>query len=88
MRYVRDVNAEVDSENIYEVLIGACADSASISELYEASGDSPYVNTILYHLNKKFDLHRLNKSGANSCKRMFEIFFLSSSGISTAVLLA
>jgi len=49
-------NAETESEDIYEVLVGACADGTSISELFESSDDSPHQNTVLYHLREKFDL--------------------------------
>ncbi len=35
-------NAEVDAEDIYEVLVGACANGTSVSELCENSNDSPY----------------------------------------------
>jgi len=35
-------NAEIDAEDIYEVLVGASADGTSISELCETSDDSPH----------------------------------------------
>jgi len=49
-------NAEIEAEDIYEVLVGACADGTSVSKLCETSEDSPHQNTILYHLREKFDL--------------------------------
>ena len=56
-------NAEIDAEDIYEVLVGACADGTSISELCETSDDSPHQNTILYHLREKFDLTSVEQVG-------------------------
>ena len=56
-------NAEIGSEDIYEVLVGACADGTSVSELCETSEDSPHQNTILYHLRKKFDLTSVEQVG-------------------------
>jgi len=49
-------NAETTSEDVHEVLVGACADGTSVSTLCEKSEDSPHHNTVLYHLHKKFDL--------------------------------
>jgi len=48
-------NAEIDAEDIYEVLVGATADGTSISTLCNSSEDSPSANTILYHLRTKFE---------------------------------
>jgi len=56
-------NAEIDTEDFYEVLVGACADGTSISELCEASDDSPHKNTVLYHLREKFDLASVERVG-------------------------
>ncbi|MDQ2056448.1 ISH3 family transposase [Halobellus sp. H-GB7] len=56
-------NAEIDTEDIYEVLVGACADGTSISELCESSDDSPHENTVLYHLREKFDLASVERVG-------------------------
>jgi hypothetical protein len=56
-------NAEIDAEDIYEVLVGACADGTSVSELCETSEDSPHQNTILYHLREKFDLTSVEQVG-------------------------
>ncbi len=56
-------NAEIDAENIYEVLVGACADGTSVSKLCEDSEDSPHQNTVLYHLRDKFDLESVERVG-------------------------
>ncbi|MFC4440446.1 MULTISPECIES: ISH3 family transposase [Natrialbaceae] len=56
-------NAEVDAKDIYEVLVGACADGTSVSELCENSNDSPHQNTVLYHLREKFDLESVEQVG-------------------------
>ena len=56
-------NAEIEAEDIYEVLVGACAGGTSISELCEASDDSPHKNTVLYHLREKFDLASVERLG-------------------------
>ena len=56
-------NAEIDAEDIYEVLVGACADGTSISKLCETSEDSPHENTVLYHLREKFDLASVERVG-------------------------
>jgi hypothetical protein len=34
-------NADLDAEDIFEVLVGACADGTSISELCDVSEDAP-----------------------------------------------
>ena len=54
-------NAEIDPEDIYEVLVGATADGTSISTLCNSSEDSPSANTILYHLRTKFEPERLER---------------------------
>ena len=54
-------NAEIDAEDIYEVLVGACADGTSVSTLCESSEDSSPANTILYHLRTKFEPERLER---------------------------
>jgi IS4 transposase len=38
-------NAELDAEDIYEVLVGACADGTSVSTLCERSEDAPHENS-------------------------------------------
>jgi len=47
-------NAEISTEDIYEVLVGACADGISVSTLCASSQNTPTGNTILYHLRTKF----------------------------------
>ena len=54
-------NAEINAEDIYEVLVGATADGTSISTLCTSSEDSPSANTILYHLRTKFKPDRLER---------------------------
>ncbi|WP_126664386.1 ISH3 family transposase [Haloterrigena salifodinae] len=54
-------NADIDTEDIHEVLVGAAADGTSISTLYNSSEDSPPANTILYHLRTKFEPERLER---------------------------
>ncbi|MBS8126172.1 ISH3-like element ISHvo21 family transposase, partial [Haloferax volcanii] len=56
-------NAELDAEDIYEVLVGACADGTSVSTLCERSEDAPHENSVLYHLRTKFDLETLEQVG-------------------------
>ncbi|ELZ01385.1 ISH3 family transposase [Natrialba aegyptia] len=56
-------NAEIDAEDIYEVLVGACADGTSVSKLCEVSEDSPHQNTVLYHLREKFGLESVEHVG-------------------------
>jgi len=56
-------NAEIDTVDIYEVLVDACADGTSISELCDSSDDSPHKNTVLYHLREKFDLAYVEQVG-------------------------
>jgi len=56
-------NAEINAEDIYEVLVGACADGTSVSKLCENSEDSPHENTVLYHLREKFDLQSVERVG-------------------------
>ena len=43
-------NAQIDAQDIYKVLVGACADWVSISTLCNSSKNSPAANTVLYHL--------------------------------------
>lgn len=56
-------NAAIDPEDIFEVLVGACADGTSISTLCKKSEESPSGNDILYHLRTKFDLETVVKVG-------------------------
>ncbi|MFB1065014.1 ISH3 family transposase [Natrinema sp. H-ect4] len=56
-------NAETTSEDVHEVLVGACADGTSVSTLCEKSEDSPHHNTVLYHLREKFDLESVERIG-------------------------
>jgi hypothetical protein len=54
-------NAEINTEDICEVLVGATADGPSISTLCNSSEDSPSANTILYHLRMNFEPERLER---------------------------
>ncbi|WP_048077779.1 ISH3 family transposase [Halorubrum sp. AJ67] len=54
-------NAEITAEDIYEVLVGACADGSSVSTLCASSQNTPATNTILYHLRTKFEPERLER---------------------------
>ncbi len=56
-------NGDLDSENIYEVLVGATADGISISTLCERSEDSYSANDILYPLRTTFDLDPVRSVG-------------------------
>ena len=56
-------NAEIDPEDIFEVLVGATADGTSISSLCEKSDDAPSGNSILHHLRTKFDLETVESTG-------------------------
>jgi len=54
-------NADIDAEDLYEVLVGASADGTSISTLCNSSEDSPPATTVLYHLRTKFEPDRLER---------------------------
>ncbi|NGM71378.1 ISH3 family transposase [Natronolimnobius sp. AArcel1] len=54
-------NAEITAEDIYEVLVGACADGTSVSTLCASSKNAPAANTILYHLRTKLEPERLER---------------------------
>jgi len=56
-------NSDIDAEEIFEVLVGACADGTSVSSLCEKSKESPHGNTILHHLRTKFDLDTVELVG-------------------------
>jgi hypothetical protein len=56
-------NADIDVEDIYEVLVGATADGTSISTLCNRSEDSPSGNDINYHLNSKLDDDTVTTAG-------------------------
>jgi hypothetical protein len=56
-------NAEIDPEDIFEVLVGASADGTSISSLCADSADAPSGNDILHHLRTKFDLESVVSTG-------------------------
>jgi hypothetical protein len=56
-------NADIDPEDIYEVLVGATADGTSISTLCDRSNDSPSGTNILHHLRTKFDLETVSTVG-------------------------
>jgi len=54
-------NAEITAEDIYEVLVGACADRDLCLPLCASSQNSPAGNTVLYHLRTKFEPERLER---------------------------
>jgi hypothetical protein len=56
-------NADIDAEDIFEVLVDACADGTSVSSLCEKSEESPHGNTIFHHLRTKFDLDTVELVG-------------------------
>ena len=56
-------NAEIDSEDIFEVLVGATTDEDSVTHLCDVSEESPHGNTILHHLRTKFKLTELGRVG-------------------------
>ncbi len=56
-------NAEIDPDDIFEVLVGACADGTSISELCKHSKDAPSSTDVLYHLRTKFDFDAVASVG-------------------------
>jgi len=63
-------NAEITAEDIYEVLVGACADR-TLSPLCASSQNSPAGNTVLYHLRTKFEPEQLERvANFRSCERI------------------
>jgi len=56
-------NAELDLEDIYEVLVGATTDGTSISTLCERANDAPPSTDVLYHLRTKLDLETVKTVG-------------------------
>jgi hypothetical protein len=56
-------NADLDAEDLWEVLVGACADGTSISSLCENSEDAPCGTDVLYHLRTKFDFDTVLQAG-------------------------
>ncbi|MBS3761501.1 MAG: ISH3 family transposase [Halodesulfurarchaeum sp.] len=56
-------NADLDLEDIYEVLVGATADGTSISTLCERGNDAPPGTDVLYHLRTKLDLDTIKTVG-------------------------
>jgi len=65
-------NADIDVEDIYEVLVGATADGTSISTLCDRSEDSPSSTDVLYHLRTKYDLDTV-KSVGNALLREYTL---------------
>jgi len=63
-------NAEITAEDIYEVLVGACADGTSVSTLCASSQNSPAGNTVLYHLRRSSSRNGSNESLTRSCERI------------------
>jgi len=63
-------NAEITAEDIYGVLVGACADGTSVSTLCASSQNSPAGNTVLYHLRTKFEPEQLERVALRSCERI------------------
>jgi len=63
-------NAEITAEDIYEVLVGACADGTSVSTLCASSQNSPAGNTVLYHLRTSSSRNSSNESLTRSCERI------------------
>ncbi|EMA09599.1 transposase ISH51, partial [Haloarcula vallismortis ATCC 29715] len=62
-------NADLDPEDIYEVLVGATADGTSISTLCERSEDSSSGTNILRHLRTKLDLETVKNVGNTLLRR-------------------
>jgi len=62
-------NAEITAEDIYEVLVGACADGTSVSTLCASSQNSP-ADTVLYHLRRSSSRNGSNESLTRSCERI------------------
>jgi hypothetical protein len=56
-------NADLEPEDIYEVLVGATADGTSISTLCDRSENAPPGTDVLYHLRTKFDLDTVKSVG-------------------------
>lgn len=56
-------NADTTAKDIFEVLVGACADGTSVRSLCENSPDAPHGNTIFHHLRTKFDLDTVELTG-------------------------
>ena len=56
---VNTLDEEIDSEDIWDVLVGATADEDSVTHLCDVSEQSPHGNTILHHLRTKFELGEL-----------------------------
>ena len=56
-------NAAIDSDDIFEVLVGACADGTSISSLCKSSEDAPSGTDVLHHLRTKFDFDTVASVG-------------------------
>jgi len=55
-------NAEITAEDIYGVLVGACADRTGPNlSLCASSQNSPAGNTVLYHLRTKFEPEQLER---------------------------
>ena len=54
-------NADIDSEDIWDVLVGTTADEDSVSHLREISEESPHGNTISHHFRTKFELGELER---------------------------
>ena len=53
----------LDSEDIWDVLVGATADEDSVTHLCDVSEQSPHGNTILHHLRTKFELGEVERVG-------------------------
>lgn len=54
-------NTEIKAEDIYEVLVGTCADGNPVSTLCENSTDPHHKNTVLYHHREKFALEPVER---------------------------
>ena len=56
-------NTDIDSTDIWNVLIDAIANDDSASHLCETAEESPHGNTIVHHLRTKFELCELERVG-------------------------
>jgi len=65
-------NAEITAKDIYEDLLGACADRTSVSTLCASSQNSPAANTVLYHLRTKFEPNRLERVANTLLKKTLD----------------
>lgn len=63
-------NASIDTEKLWSILVGACANDSSVSQMCKSSSQAPHENTVLYHLRTNLDQALIEQEGNHLLRRL------------------